>query len=76
MNASVTVCKPDPNGYCEYTSTDTNGAYGFDGLFGNVTVRTLPKYGSPRASDHNANSAAAPKPRSRSTGAACLSTDA
>ena len=34
-------------------TTDYNGAYAFNDLAGNVTIQTLPKYGSPRASDHN-----------------------
>jgi hypothetical protein len=34
-------------------TTDTNGTFSFDDLFGNLSVLTLDKYGSPRASDHN-----------------------
>jgi len=34
-------------------TTDGAGAYALGGLSGNVTVATVAKYGSPRASDHN-----------------------
>jgi hypothetical protein len=34
-------------------TTDGGGSYAFAGVAGDVTVTTLPKYGTPRASDHN-----------------------
>ena len=34
-------------------TTNASGGYEFDDLVGTFTVRTLPKYGIPRASDHN-----------------------
>jgi hypothetical protein len=34
-------------------TTNSSGAYTVGGLYGNVTVTTLAKFGSPRASDHN-----------------------
>src|SRR5207247_1189374 len=43
----------DTNDASADATTDTNGNYSLGSLAGNVTVRTLPKYGNPRASDHN-----------------------
>jgi hypothetical protein len=52
--------KPVPNVGIERTgdliadaTTDGAGTYALGALHGDVTVRTLPKLGSPRASDHN-----------------------
>ncbi len=52
--------KPVPNVGIDDTNdttadavTDDSGAYALNDLSGNVTVRTLPKFGTPRASDHN-----------------------
>ena len=52
--------KPVPNVGIDRTddsaadaTTDGAGAYSLGALRGDVTVRTLPKFGSPRASDHN-----------------------
>jgi hypothetical protein len=52
--------KPVPNVGIDSTqdatadaTTSSSGAYSLASLFGNVSVTTLPKYGTPRASDHN-----------------------
>jgi hypothetical protein len=52
--------KPVPNVSIDGTQdlvaddvTDATGGYGFANLFGNVTIATLPKFGSPRISDDN-----------------------
>jgi hypothetical protein len=34
-------------------TTDENGSYALGGVSGDLTVTTVPKFGSPRASDHN-----------------------
>jgi hypothetical protein len=52
--------KPVPNVGIDRTqdavadaTTDNSGTYAFGSLSGNVTLSTVSKYGSPRASDHN-----------------------
>jgi hypothetical protein len=52
--------KPVPNVGVDSTgdaaadaTTGTDGLYALPNLGGNVTVRSLPKFGTPRASDHN-----------------------
>jgi hypothetical protein len=52
--------KPVPNVGIDATqdatadaTTGVSGGYAFDGLYGNVTLTTVVKYGAPRASDHN-----------------------
>ena len=52
--------KPVPNVGVDSTgdagpeaTTDSDGRFALSNLAGNVTVKTLPKFGTPRASDHN-----------------------
>jgi hypothetical protein len=59
-SSSEPSTKPVPNVSIDGTQdqiaddvTDTSGAYDLPNLYGNVTVATLPKFGSPRISDHN-----------------------
>ena len=60
LSSSEPSAKPVPNAGVDGTGdaladdlTDGSGLYAISGLAGNVTIATVPKYGAPRASDHN-----------------------